>query len=208
MLARPAPRGVLGLLALVLALACGASDPVDPPPPPPPGDRVPLIDGTGLYGGGRSTPPAEHHTRGLQAAAEIRPEAELVVVVVVGMSNAVVEWRAFMERAEGLTNAHLIETACAGCTTELWDEPSDPAYVGAAEKIERSGFDEAGVRVAWIKTAKSTSTAATVADFEAVLSAMRARWPNLEQVFVSSRIYGGYSHVGEPAAYDSGPVLR
>lgn len=210
---RPALWTFAGRAGLCFALACGSSTAPpdrrpDPDPDPFPGFPVPLTESAGLYGGGRNTPPASHHERGLQAAADVPPESGPLVVASLGMSNTAQEWAAFRVLARDFTDARLVDTACADCTTEKWGNPADPTWDKAAERLSRQGVTEADVRVVWMKVTAGRFHSASADDFDRILAAMRVRWPNVEQVFVSSRIYGGYNPEGEPAAYDSGPAVR
>lgn len=204
-------RPLAATLGLLLALACGSSTaPPNPHPDPDPfrGFPVPITESAGLYGEGRNTPPQSHHERGLQAAAEVQPPSGELVVASLGMSNTAQEWVAFRVLVRDLTDAVLVDTACADCTTEKWGNPADPTWDTAAARLMRQGLSGSDVRVVWMKVTAGKYNSATADDFDRILAAMRVHWPNVEQVFVSSRIYGGYNPEGEPAAYDSGPAVR
>lgn len=136
------------------------------------------------------------------------PAAGPLVVAALGMSNTAREWAEFRDIARDHTAARLVDTACAGCAAARWATPEDPAWENAAMRLQRQGLTEADVRVVWMKVTAGQFTAATADDFDRILAAMRVRWPNVEQVFVSSRIYGGYAPEGEPAAWDTGPAVR
>ena len=80
-----------------------------------------------------------------------------------------------------------------------------------------AGLTEAQVQVVWIKQSNpggyafpslpSSSSDAYSFEYQLgqVLRALKTRWPNVRQVFISSRIYAGYSNAGvnpEPYAYE------
>ena len=160
---------------------------------------VPLIDGGGLYGGGQNAPPAFH----LAAAPVVSGP---VLVAAIGMSNTIQEWRALQAQYTG--NATLLPTACAGCTVDEWDDYADSGWARAEAYLDRKGLDPDSIRVVWLKVTKTKTIAPTADDLDHILAVMRVRWPNVAQVFVSGRIYGGYRADGEPAAYESGLAVR
>ena len=103
----------------------------------------------------------------------------------------------------------------------LWDNPDDEDYTRVAtEVLPDFGLTEAQVQIVWVKTAlRRESTRPSLPDpgsdayvLEAtigdVVRALRARYPNLQQVFFTSRIYGGYARLTqnspEPWAYETG----
>lgn len=86
-----------------------------------------------------------------------------------------------------------------------------------------AGLTEAQVQVVWLQDCNSSpgwqySLPSNLADaygyeyhLGQVLRAMKIRWPNLQQVFLSSRIYAGYANTTlnpEPYAYEYGFAVR
>src|SRR5688572_12767561 len=111
--------------------------------------------------------------------------------------------------------------ARGGETAAKWDSALDENYTRVATELQQAGLSEQQVRVAWVKVANpnpavslpaATSDALTlVRQTGNILRAMNARYPNLEQVFVSSRIYAGYATTTlnpEPYAYESGFAVK
>ena len=119
----------------------------------------------------------------------------------------------------------IVNGARGGQASEEWDSADSPEY----DRLEQETFPYHGVtpeqvQVVWHKAALSRSyfgstdrlgLPASEADAyatEAVLGdlvrTLRTRFPNLKQVFISSRIYGGYAHPlsnsPEPFAYEGG----
>jgi hypothetical protein len=87
--------------------------------------------------------------------------------------------------------------------------------------LTANGLSEAQVRAAWLKVANagpSSSLPNANADANVlvqqmgnIVRAMKTRYPNLEMVFVSSRIYAGYATSTlnpEPYAYESGFAVK
>ncbi len=111
--------------------------------------------------------------------------------------------------------------ARGGETAAKWDAPGDENYLRVATELQQAGLSEQQVRVAWVKVANpnpavslpaSNSDALTlVRQSGNILRALDARYPNLEQVFFSSRIYAGYATTTlnpEPYAYESGFAVK
>lgn len=169
---------------------------------------VPLTDGDGLYGSGSNVAPAVHDEAGLRAARSVRPVQGRVVFASVGMSNTAQEWRAFTRRAKGSTSVVMVPTACAGCAVRAWDHPTAEGWKNADRRLQLQGLTGADVQVVWMNVTGTKFDPPAVEDFERILASMRLRWPNVRQLFVSSRIYGGYNPDGEPAAHEAGVVTR
>ena len=163
--------------------------------------------------------------------------AGTIVLLSIGMSNTTQEfcsarWRgpceswSFVGQAEregGLNpRLALVNGANGGQTAPLWAAPKSPNYDRVRDEALRpQGLSEAQVQVVWLKVADARPTvflpAAEADAFQLLRSmgevarALRARYPNLKQVFVSSRIYGGYASTElnpEPYAYESGFAVR
>jgi hypothetical protein len=108
--------------------------------------------------------------------------------------------------------------ARGGQAAQTWDDPADANYDRVRDEVlAPKGVTEAQVQVVWIKEATAQPTASLPAasanayELEALLGdiarAVRARYPNVQMIFFSSRIYAGYASTTlnpEPYAYESG----
>jgi hypothetical protein len=116
----------------------------------------------------------------------------------------------------------IVNGARGGQVAESWDQPADAQYDTVRfNRLEPLGFSERQVQVVWLKLANPTPQAslpAANADARVLLArmgnvvrALKVRYPNLQMVFVSSRIYAGYATTTlnpEPHAYESGFAVR
>lgn len=116
----------------------------------------------------------------------------------------------------------IVDGAVGGQPAEDWDSPSDPVYDRVRDqRLGALGVTEAQVQVAWVKQANprpSVSLPAVQADaFELeaglgdIVRALKVRYPNLRQVFLSSRTYAGYATTTlnpEPYAYETGFAVK
>jgi hypothetical protein len=159
------------------------------------------------------------------------------VLLSIGMSNASEEWCGLdittkcdtdtfmaLAAADAAINhsALIIVNGAQGQqTAAAWDSPTDNAYSVVVTRLKKQGVYEKQVQVIWLKNANLnpvTSLPATNADaytLESVLGntlrTLLIRYPNLKQVFMSSRIYGGYATTPtnpEPYAYESGFTVK
>ena len=247
---------------------------------------VPLMDMTssqnylgfegGLYENSSDTPPSDHHDPdGKKAAAAIKlldqngnaSSSGAIVFLGIGMSNATLEFSAFVAAADPKQNlkvnpslavldgAYGSVTACPwtvatgppNCPEYTSGVPSENQYdrvrdtVLATAKTTLSAppgcgttanpcFTEKQVQVLWIKNANPSpalhgfaslqpftdNCASEMGTIEAcnyeeqlgeTIRAAKARYPNLQQIFISTRIYAGYASVPlnpEPYAYEYG----
>ncbi len=115
----------------------------------------------------------------------------------------------------------IINGARNGQDLKAWDSPSDFEY----HRVETNvlpGFDvtEEQVQIVWVKVAVANESSRPVLPSQNadayqeeiaigdVVRALRVRYPNLKQVFLTSRIYGGYSNPSgnspEPWAFETG----
>ena len=118
-------------------------------------------------------------------------------------------------------NLVIANGARARAALSLWDNPNDEDYTRVAtEVLPDFSLTEAQVQIVWIKTAlKQEATRRSLPDASAdayvpeatigdVVRALRARYPNLQQVFFTSRIFAGYArptqNSPEPWAYATG----
>ena len=97
-----------------------------------------------------------------------------------------------------------------------WDSPTDQTYDRARDRLTQLGVTEKQVQIVWLKQADanpSVSLPALQADayrletyLGEIVRSLRVRYPNIRQVFLSSRTYGGYATSDlnpEPFAYES-----
>ncbi len=165
------------------------------------------------------------------------PEGKIVLVSI-GMSNTTQEFCSqsglppcdawtFMGRAAADVRVDhdalaLVNGAKGGQVAASWDSPADPNYDRIRDTwLTPLGLTEAQVQAAWVKVANAAPTVglpAANADARALLGSMgaiaralKARYPNLQLAFFSSRIYAGYASTGlnpEPFAYESAFAVK
>ncbi|HUF28565.1 MAG TPA: hypothetical protein VMM18_16420 [Gemmatimonadaceae bacterium] len=120
------------------------------------------------------------------------------------------------------TTLAIVNGAAGGQAAETWDSPTDANYDRVRDtRLAPLGLSEQQVQIVWVKVARpqpSTALPASNADAHLldrnignILRAIRVRYPNVRQVFLSSRIYAGYATTTlnpEPYAYESGFAVK
>jgi hypothetical protein len=193
----------------------------------------------GLYPNGLNSPPTEHHALGLVRASAVMPRDAAgnpdptgrYVLISIGMSNTTQEFccgdwtfmgQAAANPAVNHTALAIVNGASGGQTAMTWDSPTDPNYDRVRDtQLAPRGLSEAQVQAAWVKVADAQPTSSlpnSNADAFAlqgfmgsIARAMKVRYPNLQLVFFSSRIYAGYASTAlnpEPYAYESGFAVK
>ena len=164
-------------------------------------------------------------------AAGIPSPSGKYVLLSIGMSNTTQEFcggtpcgtGTFMAQAAadpGVNHATLVivDGAAGGQTADLWDSPTDANYDRVRDtRLTPLGLTEAQVAVAWVKVANAGPTISLpganadayrlVTETGNILRALKTRYPNVRQVYLSTRIYAGYATTTlnpEPYAYESG----
>ena len=153
------------------------------------------------------------------------------VLVSIGMSNTTQEFcgstpcgpGTFMSQAAADSQVNrgtlaIVDGAAGGQTADTWDSPTDINYDRVRDtRLAPRGLSEAQVQVAWVKVANAGPTMSLpAANADAyrlvtqtgnIVRALKVRYSNLQQVYLSSRIYAGYATTTlnpEPYAYESG----
>ncbi len=193
----------------------------------------------GLYPDGSNAVPPAHDAAGRARGLAIRPLAPdgtpsptgRCVLLSIGMSNTTQEFcchpTTFMGRAAAdpdvdHTTLAIANGAAGGQTASTWDSPADSNYDRIRDQVLASqGLTEAQVQAAWVKVANATPTVSLpsagadaftlVAQMGNIVRALKVRYPNMQQVFFSSRIYAGYASTAlnpEPYAYESGFAVK
>jgi hypothetical protein len=168
-----------------------------------------------------------------------RPQAQgRYALISIGMSNTTQEFCSeaggppcdawtFMGQAAADATVNdralvLVNGAFSGKTADAWDQPGDPDYDRIRDtRLRALGLTEAQVVAAWVKVANARPTASLpqesadayhlVVQTGNIVRALKARYPSLQQVFFSSRIYAGYASSDlnpEPYAYESGLAMK
>jgi len=157
------------------------------------------------------------------------------VLVSIGMSNTTQEFcgstpcgpGTFMTQAAADPEVNhgtlaIVDGASGGQTADTWDAPTDANYDRVRDtRLQPRGLSEAQVQVAWVKVANAgPAVSLPAAGSDAyrlvtqtgnIVRALKVRYPNLQQVFLSSRIYAGYATTTlnpEPYAYESGFAMK
>ncbi len=164
-----------------------------------------------------------------------------IVFMSVGYSNATQEWCtqtkpsgvtcngwSFMGQAQATPSVRplsqglqMFNAARPSQTTDTWDSPSDYNYTRTDSLLAARGLAPGQVQAVWMKVAHlrpsvslpdPNADAFTLArDIGNALRALKVRYPNLRQVFLASRTYGGYAATllnPEPYAYETGFAVQ
>ena len=116
----------------------------------------------------------------------------------------------------------IVNGARGGQAAAAWVSLASPEYIRVRDSVlAPSGLTERQVQIAWVKVANpqpTTSLPSSASDAFTLVSQMATiartleqRYPNLQQIFFSSRIYAGYATVTlnpEPYAYESGFAVK
>jgi hypothetical protein len=100
------------------------------------------------------------------------------------------------------TSLFIVNGAHGGRSAAYWDSPTDPDYDRVVTNwLTPNGLSEKQVQAAWVKVANpgpttwlpnANSDAYRLVDqMGDIARALKVRYPNLQQVFFSSRIYAG-----------------
>ena len=244
---RAAHRRIRALLAASVATLALAPAPADArdcsgnsvglPPLPDLGTGTHLGFQGGLYPDGANLPPAGHAAEGAAHAAAIEPLDALgrpdpdgkIVVLMIGMSNGVLEFRRLVEKLEAdpeidADRIVLAMGARGGQSAETWEDPGHENFERIEDRVLGDlGVTEAQVQVVLVKSALQSQGSpptlpaadAQVYDLERALGngarALRSRYPQLRQVFYTSRIYAGYATIDlspEPYAWENGLGIK
>lgn len=116
----------------------------------------------------------------------------------------------------------IINGAHKGQTANDWESPQNPNYDRVRETwLTPLGLSEQQMQVVWIKvvnprpTQSLPSRNADAYELERrlgnIVRALKVRYPNIKQVFLSSRVYGGYAETKvnpEPYAYETAFAVK
>lgn len=181
----------------------------------------------GLYPQGLNQRPADHETNGLSIARSIVPldsfgKEDLltgkIVLLSIGMSNTTQEFSVFKTMADSFSlknpKLQIIDGAQGGQTASRIKDPASNFWQVIRQKLLQQKLSAQQVQVVWLKEANAGPTDPfpkhaedLKTDLRAIVILMKQLYPNLKQIFLSSRTYGGYASTTlnpEPYAYESG----
>ena len=185
----------------------------------------------GLYPGGSNQRPAGHNAAGVSIAGSIVPLDTLgvldpahgrIVFISIGMSNAVIEFNAFvlLAAADPLRNPHVRVINCAqgGQSADRIRLASSPYWDFVASTLRSAGSSPLQPQVVWIKEANANPTGGFPASADSltanlgdVVRIIKQKLPNVKLCYITSRIYAGYATTTlnpEPYAYQSGFAVK
>uniref|UniRef100_A0A7C2K386 SGNH/GDSL hydrolase family protein n=1 Tax=Schlesneria paludicola TaxID=360056 RepID=A0A7C2K386_9PLAN len=184
----------------------------------------------GLYGEGKNVPPEGQRRAAEAALHRIRPRDAAgvpsddgrIVLISLSMSNATQEFSTFKPIADRdsrkSSRLTIVDCAQGGQTMARWADPQAPPWGEALRRLEAANVTPAQVQVAWIKPANATPRGSLkehghllYRDTLTVLQNAKARFPNLQIAYLSSRIFAGYGERPlnpEPYAYEGAFVVR
>jgi hypothetical protein len=180
----------------------------------------------GLYPFGSNQPPLDYKWMGRARSESIRPlngagqpdPNGRIVLLSIGMSNTTQEYSTFKQKADADPQKNpkvtIVDGAQGGQDAIRIRDPKAPFWTIVDQRLAAAGVNANQVQAAWLKEAIAGENRSFPADAQGLRDAlrdivgiMRNRYPNLQIVYLSSRIYAGYATTPlnpEPYAYQSG----
>lgn len=171
----------------------------------------------GLYPGGSNEAPAEWINNAMARINNINSNEQFVMLSI-GMSNTMREFEDFqtlVASTPGVNqNMIVINGAQTGQDSATIADPAAPLWERVDSKLSQIRLDGSDVRVIWLKEAHArpellfpNDATQLQNELDAILDIINNNFPNVEVIYLSSRIYAGYSDSDlnpEPFAYQSG----
>ncbi len=184
----------------------------------------------GLYPGGRNQPPSPYLESGLARTRRIRPLNRAgqpdangdVVLLSIGMSNTTMEYSQFKRAADADPQKNprlkIVDGAQGGQDAERIMDSGAQYWRVIEQRLGDAGATRDQVQAAWLKEAIAgerrefpQDARRLEDDLRAIVRVLQQRYPNLQIVYISSRIYAGYATTRlnpEPYAYESGFAVK
>jgi hypothetical protein len=179
----------------------------------------------GLYPNGENSRLSAYEDAGMALGARVKPldrdglpsTSGKVVMVSIGMSNASREFSEFIRLADADPRKNpsllMIDAALEGASATQIAVPSGKYWMHVDRQLQRSEITAAQVQAVWLKAALGYQTHGFPEKarllqkaLRTIVGILRTKFPQLKVVYLSSRIYGGYSETDlspEPIAYES-----
>jgi hypothetical protein len=184
----------------------------------------------GLYPGGTNRAPAGHLAAGVEIGRGIvpldaagEPSAQgRIVMISVGMSNTRQHFAQFLPMVDSFPNRHgrltVVNTAVGGVDARRMSNPEDEYWARVDGMLGQRGLTPEQVQAAWMLQAIAGVNDPFPADAlrlrgyeEQIVRILKQRFPNIKAVYISNRIYAGYT-LGqlnpEPYAYQSAFAVK
>jgi hypothetical protein len=185
----------------------------------------------GLYPFGSNSPPLDYKWMGrahsqrvipLNANGQPDPTNGKIVLLSVGMSNTTQEFSTFksMADADAQKNPRLtiVDGAQGGQDAQVIRNPNAQFWTIIDQRLTTAGVTPNQVEAAWLKEAIAGENRQFPADAQGLRDALRdivgimqSRYPNLQVIYLSSRIYAGYASTTlnpEPYSYQSAFAVK
>jgi hypothetical protein len=186
----------------------------------------------GLYPNGSNQRPSAHNAAGLSIAQSIAPLNSSgavdvtngkIVWMSIGMSNTTQESQAFLALMQTYQNKNakltLIDGAEGGQDINAINSSTASYWNTVSSRLATAGLTAAQVQIIWFKEAEAQPTDTSFATYpdalknkyKSVMQMLKSRFPNLQLVYLSSRIYAGYASSKlnpEPFAWYTGWTVK
>ncbi len=184
----------------------------------------------GLYPNGKNSRPSAHAQAGVALGARVQPvdkdgkpsTSGKVAMVSIGMSNTSREFSEFIRlaNADPRKNSSLVivDAAQDGANARNIAVPGGDYWSHVDRRLQGSKISAAQVQIVWLKTALGHESHSfpekallLQGALRSILEILKTQFAQLKLVYLSSRIYGGFSEIDlspEPIAYESAFAVK
>ena len=184
----------------------------------------------GLYPNGKNSPPSAYEQAGIALAATVQAldtagepsTSGKIVMLCIGMSNASSEFSQFIRLADADARKNpgllMIDAALEGAAATDIALPFGDYWKHVDSQLQPCEVSAAQVQVVWLKTVLAHERRGFPENarflqqkLSSIVGVLSRKFPQLKLVYVSSRIYGGYSQSDlspEPIAYESAFAVK